>query len=77
LVRIIWRIIKPTKIIIGTRDIRLSKTPLFYCSINDNTANATNSNLQTIINNKLAALNLSGYNAQMIMNRAEAMSCGE
>jgi hypothetical protein len=40
-------------------------------SANDNTANATNSNLQTIINNKLAALNLSGYNAQMIMNRAE------
>jgi hypothetical protein len=32
--------------------------------------------LKTIINNKLAALNLSGYNAQMIMNRAEAMSCG-
>jgi hypothetical protein len=29
-----------------------------------------------IINNKLAALNLSGYNAKMIMNRAEAMSCG-
>jgi hypothetical protein len=29
-----------------------------------------------IINNKLAALNLSGYNTQMIMNRAEAMSCG-
>jgi hypothetical protein len=27
-------------------------------SANDNTANATNSNLQTIINNKLAALNL-------------------
>jgi hypothetical protein len=24
----------------------------------------------------MAALNLSGYNAQMIMNRAEAMSCG-
>jgi hypothetical protein len=45
-------------------------------SANDNTANATNSNLKTIINNKLAALNLSGYNAQMIMNRAEAMSCG-
>jgi hypothetical protein len=32
-VRIIWRIKRPTKIIIGTRDIHLSKTPLFYCSI--------------------------------------------
>jgi hypothetical protein len=30
----------------------------------------------TKTNNKLAALNLSGYNAKMIMNRAEAMSCG-
>jgi hypothetical protein len=59
---------QPTKIIIGTRGIRLSKTPLF--------ANAKNTNLKTIINNKLAALNLSGYNAKMIMNRAEAMSCG-
>jgi hypothetical protein len=33
--------------------------------------------LKAIINKKLAALNLSGYNAQMIMNRAEAMSCSE
>jgi hypothetical protein len=32
--------------------------------------------LKAIINNKLAALNLSDYNAKMIMNRAEAMSCG-
>jgi diketogulonate reductase-like aldo/keto reductase len=31
--RKIWRIKKPTKIIKGTRDIHLSKTPLFYCSI--------------------------------------------
>ncbi|VVH62303.1 Xanthine dehydrogenase, molybdenum binding subunit (EC [uncultured Gammaproteobacteria bacterium] len=45
-------------------------------SASDNTANAKNTNLKTIINNKLAALNLSGYNAKMIMNRAEAMSCG-
>jgi hypothetical protein len=37
-------------------------------SANDNTANATNSNLKTIINNKLAALNLSGYNTQMIIS---------
>jgi hypothetical protein len=43
-------------------------------SASDNTANAKNTNLKTIINNKLAALNLSGYNAKMIMNRAEAMS---
>ena len=42
---------------------------------NDNTAKVTNSNLKTIINNKLAELNLSGYSAKMIMNRAEAMSC--
>jgi hypothetical protein len=42
----------------------------------DNTANAKNTNLKAIINNQLAALNLSGYNAKMIMNRAEAMSCG-
>jgi hypothetical protein len=35
-------------------------------------SNAKNTNLKTIINNKLAALNLSGYNAKMIMNRAEA-----
>jgi hypothetical protein len=39
-------------------------------------ANAKNTNLKAIINNKLAALNLSDYNAKMIMNRAEAMSCG-
>jgi hypothetical protein len=45
-------------------------------SASDNTANAKNTNLKAIINNKLAALNLSGYNAKMIMNRAEAMSCG-
>jgi hypothetical protein len=38
-------------------------------SANDNTANAKNTNLKAIINKKLAALNLSGYNAQMIMNR--------
>jgi hypothetical protein len=32
-VRVIWRIIPPTKIITGTRVIHLSKTPLFYCFI--------------------------------------------
>jgi hypothetical protein len=32
-------------------------------------------NLKAVINKKLTALNLPGYNAQMIMNRAEAMSC--
>jgi hypothetical protein len=37
---------------------------------NDNTAKVTNSNLKTIIDNKLAELNLSGYSAKMIMNRA-------
>jgi hypothetical protein len=37
---------------------------------NDNTAKVTNSNLKTIINNKLAELNLSGYSAKMIMNRS-------
>jgi hypothetical protein len=36
----------------------------------------SNTNLKAVINNKLAALNLSDYNAKMIMNRAEAMSCG-
>ena len=44
-------------------------------SANDNTANAKNTNLKAIINKKLATLNLPGYSAQMIMNRAEAMSC--
>ncbi|CAC9523066.1 hypothetical protein [Bathymodiolus azoricus thioautotrophic gill symbiont] len=41
----------------------------------DNTANAENKDLKSIINKKLAALNLSDYNAKMIMNRAKAMSC--
>jgi hypothetical protein len=94
----IWCIITPTKIIIGTREIHLSKAPLFCRfdiingfslkddnhynefqsdsnTTNDNTAKVTNSNLKTIIDNKLAELNLSGYSAKMIMNRAEAMSC--
>jgi hypothetical protein len=43
-------------------------------SDNDNTAKGKNKNLNTIINNKLTALNLSNYNAKMIRNRAEAMS---
>jgi hypothetical protein len=34
-------------------------------SASDNTANAKNTNLKTIINNKLAALNLSGYNTKI------------
>ncbi|VVH66601.1 hypothetical protein BSPLISOX_2168, partial [uncultured Gammaproteobacteria bacterium] len=42
---------------------------------NDNTVKVTNKNLKAVINKKLTALNLPGYNAQMIMNRAEAMSC--
>ncbi len=45
-------------------------------SDNDNTAKGKNKNLNTIINNKLTALNLPNYNAKMIRNRAEAMSCG-
>ena len=45
-------------------------------SDNDNTAKGKNKNLNTIINKKLKALNLSNYNAKMIRNRAEAMSCG-
>jgi hypothetical protein len=40
-------------------------------SANDNIANAKNTNLKAIINKKLATLNLPGYSAQMIMNRAE------
>jgi hypothetical protein len=43
---------------------------------NDNTANGNKKSLSTIISNKLSALNLSNYNAKMIRNRAEAMSCG-
>ena len=43
---------------------------------NDNTANGNKKSLNTIISNKLSALNLSNYNAKMIRNRAEAMSCG-
>jgi hypothetical protein len=42
---------------------------------NDNTVKVTNKNLKAVINKKLTALNLPGYNAQMIVNRAEAMSC--
>jgi hypothetical protein len=36
------------------------------------TAKGKNKNLNTIINKKLKALNLSNYNAKMIRNRAEA-----
>ena len=45
-------------------------------NVNDNTAYDTAPNLKAIISKKLAALDLSGYSAKMIMNRAEAMSCG-
>ncbi len=43
---------------------------------NDNTANGNKKSLSTIISNKLSALNLSNYNAKMIRNHAEVMSCG-
>jgi hypothetical protein len=45
-------------------------------NVNDNTAYDTAPNLKAIINKKLVALDLSDYSAKMIMNRAEAMSCG-
>ncbi|VVM25958.1 hypothetical protein BSPWISOXPB_4842 [uncultured Gammaproteobacteria bacterium] len=44
-------------------------------NVNDNTAYDTAPNLKAIISKKLAALDLSGYSAKMIMNRAEARSC--
>jgi hypothetical protein len=58
-------------------DLTLSATktlsPLALISVLNSLV--TNKNLKAVINKKLTALNLPGYNAQMIMNRAEAMSC--
>jgi len=45
-------------------------------SSSDNTAQKSNTALDAAINNKLDELSLSGYTAQMIRNRAEAMTCG-